>query len=79
VHRALSNKIVALILDREPAPENLTKRGGIAIRLRVPFSNPPEIAKPLGRKFTISNRMLNVFVAEIFIAANECPHPDWRA
>jgi hypothetical protein len=27
----------------------------------------PEIAKPLGRKFAISNRMLDVLVAEIVL------------
>jgi hypothetical protein len=36
-------------------------------RISRRFLVPPEIAKPLGRKFAISNRMLDVFMAEIVL------------
>ena len=37
------------------------------IRLRVRFLVLPEIAKPLGRNVAISNRMLDVFAAQIVL------------
>jgi hypothetical protein len=36
-------------------------------RIRQTFLVLPEIAEPLGRKFAISNRMLDVLVAEIVL------------
>jgi hypothetical protein len=44
---------------------HFSERGPRRISRR--FLVPPEIAEPLGRKFAISNRMLDVLVAEIVL------------